>query len=107
MQANVDFVEKNNLDIGVGLSNGVMRVTITPMVHDSITASVFSVFGGLFNILIGFTSSSYNVLVASIDWQKIVLHVPIVGSKDRKRNVMQIPKFGIGGFVSKMDFESA
>jgi hypothetical protein len=82
MQANVDFVEKNNVDIGVGLSNGAMGAIITPMVHDSIIASVFSVFGGLFNILIGVTSSSYNVPIASTNRQKIVLQVPVVGSKD-------------------------
>jgi len=78
MQANVDFVEKNNVDIGVGLFNGVVRATITHVVHDSIIASVFSVFGGLFNILIGVTSSSYNVPIASTNRQKIVLQVPIV-----------------------------
>jgi len=72
MQANVDFVEKNNV------SNGAVGPTIIPMVHDSIIASVFSVFGGLFNILIGVASSSYNVPVASTDWQTIVLHIPIL-----------------------------
>jgi hypothetical protein len=65
MQANVDFVEKDNVDIGVGVSNGVMGVVIIPMVHDSIIANVFSVFGDLSNILIGVTFSSYNVLIAS------------------------------------------
>jgi ribosomal protein L21E len=82
MQANVDFVEKNNVEIGVGLSNGIVGTTITPMVHDSIIAIDFSVFEGLFNILIGVTSSSYNVPIASTNQQKIVLQVPVIGSKD-------------------------
>jgi hypothetical protein len=82
MQANVDFVETNNVDIGVGVSNGVVGTTIIPMVHDFIIASVFSVFGGLFNILIGVTSFSYNVPIVSIDWQKSILQVFVVGSKD-------------------------
>jgi hypothetical protein len=107
MQANVDFVEKDNVDIGVGVSNGAVGTTITPMVHDFIIASVFSVFEGLFNILIGVTSSSYNVPIASIDRQKSILQVFIVGFKDQKKNVVQVPKSAIGGFGFEMDSEGA
>jgi hypothetical protein len=73
MQANVDFVEENNANIGVGVLNGAVGAVITPMVHDSVIASVFSVFGGLSNILIGVTSSSYNVHIIFTYRQKKVI----------------------------------
>jgi hypothetical protein len=40
MQAIVDLVEKDNVNIGVGVSNGAVGTTITSMVHDSIIASI-------------------------------------------------------------------
>ncbi len=70
------------MNIGVGVSNGAMGTTITPMVHDSIIASIFSVSGGLSNILIGVTSFGYNVHIASTNWQKTIFQVPVAGSKD-------------------------
>ncbi len=107
MQANIDFVEIDNVDIGVGVFNGAMGATITPMIHDYIIASVFSFSRGLFNIFIGVTSFSYNVPIAFIDRQKTILQVLVVDTKDWKKNVVQTLKFGIGGFGSEMDFESA
>lgn len=73
------------MNIGVGVPNGVMGAAITPMVHDYIITSVFSVFGGLFNVLIGVTSSSYNNLIVFTYRQKKVIQVPIANSKDRKK----------------------
>jgi hypothetical protein len=67
MQASVDFVGENNVDVGVGVSNGAVRVVI-PMVHDFIIAGdfgAFGVFGGLSNILIKVMFYSYNVPIAS------------------------------------------
>jgi hypothetical protein len=65
MQAGVDFVGEKNVDVGVGVSDGAIRVVIIPMVHDFIIASVSGVFGGPSNILIDITSSRYNVHVTS------------------------------------------
>jgi hypothetical protein len=90
------------LDIRIGVSNGATRATITPMVHDYIIVGVSR---GPSNILIRLTSSSYSVLVASIDWPKKVTQVPPIGSMHREKNVVQVLEFGIGGFGSKMDFE--
>jgi glutamate synthase domain-containing protein 3 len=65
MHASVDFVGENNVDVGVGVSNGVIIVAIIPMVHDSIIVGdfgAFGVFGGPSNILM---FSSYNAPIAS------------------------------------------
>ncbi len=56
------------MDVGVGVSDGAVRVVIIPMVHDSIIVGDFGasgVFGGPSNILIGLMFSSYNVPIAS------------------------------------------
>jgi hypothetical protein len=69
MQASVDFVGENNVDVGVGVSDGAIRVVIL-MVYDFIIASdfgAFGVFGGLSNILIKVMFYSYNVHLASTD----------------------------------------
>ncbi len=50
------------MDIGVDVFNGAIGATIIPMVHDFI---IVGVSGGLSSILIGLTSSSYSVIVAS------------------------------------------
>jgi len=88
------------------VSNGVARVVIF-MVRDSIIVGNFGVFGGPFNILIGVMSSSYNVLIASIDQEKTITQVPIVSFMHQKKNVVQVLEFGIGGSRSKMDFKGA
>jgi hypothetical protein len=67
VQANVDFVGEKNVDVGVGVFDGAISTAIIPMVHDSIIANAFGVFGGLSNILIGVTSFNYNVFVASVN----------------------------------------
>jgi hypothetical protein len=67
VQASVDFVGEKNVDVGVGVFDGAISVAIIPMVHDSIIANAFGVFGGPSNILIGVTSFNYNVLVAFVN----------------------------------------
>jgi hypothetical protein len=56
------------VDIGIGVSNGVARDDVTPMVHNYIIVGIFGVFVGPLTILIRVMSSSYNVLVASTNW---------------------------------------
>jgi hypothetical protein len=80
------------------------------MVQDFIIAGVFgasTISGGPFNILVGVTSSSYNVHVSSIYWQKTVPQVPIAGSMHWEKNVVQVLEFGIDGSGSEMDSEGA
>jgi hypothetical protein len=107
MQANVDFVRENNVDIGVSVSNGATRAIVILMVHDSIIVGNFGVFGGLFNIFIGVTFSNYNVPIASIDRQKMVTQVLIASSMHRKKNVVQVLEFGIGGSGFEMESKGA
>jgi hypothetical protein len=94
------------VDFGVGVCDGGAEVVITPMVQDSIITSVFgasTVSGGPSNILIGVTSFSYNIHVAFTYWQKMVPQVPTTSSLHRKKNGVQVPKFGVDGFGFEMD----
>jgi hypothetical protein len=72
------------------------------MVHACI---IIGVSIGPSNILIGLTSSNYNVLVVSTNQLKKVTQVLPIGSMHRKKNVVQVLEFGIGGFGFRMDFE--
>ncbi len=80
------------------MSNGVVRNSPIPWVHDF---SIVVTFGGPpFDILIGVPSSSCSVTIGSSYYEKIVSQVPSatgVGSMDRKKNVVQVADFGIGG----------
>jgi hypothetical protein len=76
------------------------------VVQDSIIIGVsgaFTIYGGPSNILIGVTSSSYNVHVASTYWQKMVPQVPIASSLHREKNVVQVLEFGVDGSRFEMD----
>jgi hypothetical protein len=37
----------------------------------------------------------------------MIIRVPLIGSMHREKNVVQVPKFGIGRFGFEMDPESA
>jgi hypothetical protein len=107
MQASVDFVGEDNVDFGIGVCDGGAKIVITPMVQISIIIGVFgasTISGSPFNILIGVTSSSYNVHVTSTYRQKMVPQIPTTSFLHRKKNVVQVPKFGIDGFECEMDF---
>jgi hypothetical protein len=81
-----DFVGEQHFDTGVGVigvvSNGVPRGFPIPWVHDS---SIFVTYGGPpFDILIGIPFSRCNIIIASIDWEKIVSQVHGVGVSSMK-----------------------
>jgi hypothetical protein len=110
MHVGVDFVGEDNVDFGVGVCDGGAEVAITPMVQDSISTGVSGasiVSRGPPNILIGVTSSNYNVHVAFTYRQKMVPQVPTTSFLHLEKNVVQVPKFGVDGFGFEMDSKGA